>query len=237
MDRKPLEDLGMTPKESEVYLVLISLKSASIFEIMSRAKISRKSIYEILQKLLDKGLISHTTKDGKKTFSAAHPERLLEILKEKEQSLNAILPELSKKYHEKKEDLEVEVFLGNEGIKTVCNNILKVGMTMYAVSGNGEMYEHLPYYTAQYLKKRENIGIHRYAVYNESVRGKRLTPPLTEIRYAPPVYSSPLQFTVYGDHVNIHIYSDVNVTVHIYNKNIAEAFLNYFRLMWEISKK
>ncbi len=236
MNTAPLKHLGMTPKEIDVYLALISLKSASIFQLKSRARTSRKSIYEILQRLLDRGLISYTVKDGKKMFSAAHPERLIEIVREKEDEIKSILPQIEARYNENNESTKVEVFLGANGIKTISENVLRVGKPMYAVSGNAEMYDHLKYYTAQYLKRREALGIHRKAVYNDGARAKKLCPPLTEIRYAPRGYESPLQFTVYGDNVNMHIYADVIVGIHIQSKAVAESFMNYFRLMWEIAK-
>ena len=92
MDRKILEDIGLTPKEVDVYLALISLDAASISEIRNKANVSRKSIYEILQKLLDKGLVSYIVKDNKKQYMAATPERFIELLKEKEANLETILP-------------------------------------------------------------------------------------------------------------------------------------------------
>lgn len=237
MNAKPLEEIGMTPKEVEAYIALVSLKSASISEIMSRAKISRKSIYEVLEKLLDKGLVSYTVRDGKKHFNAAHPERLIEVLKEKEEGVRAILPDLLEKYKEDKEETKVEVFLGTDGIKTVSNNILRVCKPMYSVSGNAEMYDYLKYYTPQFIMQRAELGIKRKAVYNESARKKNLDPPLTEIRYVPEEYGSPIQFTVYGEHVNLLIYSEVPVAIHIQNKDIAKSFMNYFMLMWAVGKK
>ena len=237
MELKPLEDIGLTPKEADVYLALVGMKSVSMSEIMARANVSRKSIYEIMQRLLDRGLVSYTIKDGKKRFNAANPERLLEILKKKEENLRAVLPEILAKYREDAERTTVEVFLGIDGIRTVSDKILAVRKPMYAVSGNAEMHSHLKYYTPAFVKKRVLLNIKRSVVYNEGVRKMNLDLPLTEIRYVPEEYNSPIQFTVYGDNVNLLIYSDVPVAVHIQNSDIAKSFMNHFKLMWAIGKK
>ena len=87
MELKRLEALGLTPKEVDVYIALLGAESASISKLMADANVSRKSIYEILQKLLDKGLVKYTIQDNKKKFAAVSPERFLDILKEKQRSI------------------------------------------------------------------------------------------------------------------------------------------------------
>ncbi|MCK4808626.1 MAG: hypothetical protein KAS90_03330 [Candidatus Aenigmarchaeota archaeon] len=70
---------------------MLRAKYASIAQLIINAKVSRKSIYEILDKLLDKGLISYTIRDNKKQFTAANPLRLLDIIKEKQSNLETLL--------------------------------------------------------------------------------------------------------------------------------------------------
>jgi len=177
MDTKFLEELGLTPKEIDVYMSLLSLDSATIFEIKNKAKVSRMSIYEILQKLLDKGLISFTIKDGKKQYQAASPERLREYLKEKEATLETVIPTLMAKYKESKDKTTVEVFVGKEGMKTVTNDILKVGKPIFVLDGGGKIFDFLEYYMPQFLKKRTSSGISAKVVYTESFRKKKFSVP------------------------------------------------------------
>lgn len=79
-------------------MALLGTEPTSITQLMTNAKVSRKSIYEILNKLLDKELISYTIKDNKKQYNAMNPERLLEIQKEKQTRIEDRLPELLQKY-------------------------------------------------------------------------------------------------------------------------------------------
>ena len=239
MDTRILENLGLTPKEIDVYIALLGAESASIAKLMTNAKVSRKSIYEILDKLLDKGLISYTIKDNKKQFTAASPERLLDIVKEKQSNLETLLPELLKKYKESKEETTVRVFMGKEGMKAVSNNVLKENKNFYVIANEGNIFEFLKYYMPQFQKNAKKLGIYGNVVYSESARDKRLvTPAENDIRYAPNKYTSPMSVAIYGNNVNILIFSEENpVAIHIKNKEIAQSFMNYFNLMWAVGKE
>ncbi len=237
MNTAILSEIGMTQKEIDVYLTLISLKSATISEIINKAKVSRQSVYEIIQKLLDKGLISFITKDGKKQYVAANPKRLRDIQKEKLELLDNLLPELLAKYNENKEDMNVEVFVGKEGMKTITNNILKVGKSLYVLSNNARIFEVLQYYMLQFMQKRAKLGIKMNVIYSEAAREKKIEGELLEVRYVSEEYRLPLSIAVYGNHSNIIVYSENPVAMHIENKETAQSFMQYFNLMWKIAKK
>ena len=236
MDRKILEDTGLTPKEVDVYLALITSDSASISDIMNRAKVSRKSIYEILQKLLDKGLVSYTIKDNKKQYTAVTPEKLIDLLKEKEANLETILPELLRKHKESEEEISARVFIGKEGIKTVINSQL-TAKKIYVIAGNGEAFDYLRYFMPQFIKKRVRLKIKANILFNKNAREKKFNIPLAEVRYLPREYATPLTTVIYGDNLNFMIYSNNPLAIKIKSKEIAHSFMNYFNLMWSIAKK
>jgi len=237
MDKELLHELGLTKKEIDVYLALIRLKSAAILEIKNSAKVSRMSVYEILQKLLGKGLISFTTEDGKKCFHAANPERLMEILKEKEARLQEMLPELMKKYSESSEQTKIETFVGKEGMKTAMNNILKVGKPVCVLAGDESIFDFLRYFMPQFLKGRAKLRITAKIISDKSAKEKNLELPLSEVRYTPEEYSSPVDITIYGNNVNLLIFAENPIAIHMRGKEIAQSFMNYFNLMWKIAKK
>ncbi len=239
MDTKLLEEIGLTPKEVDVYLALMQSKSSSIFNLMNRAKVSRKSIYEILQKLLDKGLVSYTIQDNKKIFEAVSPERLIDLVKEKEANIQSMLPELMKRYQKNEKDVKVEVFLGTEGMKTVTNNILKEKKNFSVLANEGKIFEFLKYYMPQVQKRMKVLGIRGDVIYTESARDKKLlTPVENNIRFVPDKYNSPISIAIYGENVNILIYSEDNpVAIHLKSMDIAQSFMHYFNLMWKIGKE
>jgi len=101
MDTKPLEKIGLTKSEIRVYLALLKLGQTTAGPIVDEAKVTRSKIYDILERLKNKGLVSYITKESTKYFSAADPKSLLDYLEEKEkeiqddkESVKEILPEL-----------------------------------------------------------------------------------------------------------------------------------------------
>ena len=73
-----LEELGLTSNESKVYEALLSSGSSSIEQIAVRSKAHRRNIYDVLSKLLEKGLISEAFIHNRKEYRAIHPSRLLD---------------------------------------------------------------------------------------------------------------------------------------------------------------
>ena len=58
MDKKLLESIGMTSGEVSVYLALLDLGISSTGNIIKKSNVSSSKVYLILERLLQKGLIS-----------------------------------------------------------------------------------------------------------------------------------------------------------------------------------
>ncbi len=155
----------------------------------------------------------------------------------KETGIKTLLPELLAKYSENKEKLNVETFVGKEGIKTVTSNILKVGKPIYALIGKELIIDLLQYHMPQFIKKRTEQKIPAKMIYAESVRKRKMNIPLTELKYVSNESSSPITIIIYGDNVDILIFSEIPIALQMQNNEILQSFMNYFNLMWAIAKK
>jgi len=120
-----LLDIGLTNYESRVYLALLDLGKSTSGEILKKAELRTGKIYEILDSLEKKGLVSSIVESGVKKFSAADPKRVYDYLEEKkskikvqEQNLKKIIPEIVSKINSKKEKVNIEIFTGMKGLKT-----------------------------------------------------------------------------------------------------------------------
>src|SRR3989344_3673170 len=87
MYQKILQTLGFTHSEIAVYQALIKLKSSTTGPIVQQAHISSGKIYEILNKLIEKGLVTYITKAGRKYFQVTNPKRFYDYIEKKEQDL------------------------------------------------------------------------------------------------------------------------------------------------------
>ena len=75
-----LTNLGLTKSEVRVYLGLLRFNASSASEISENTGIYRKNVYDALNRLIKKGLVSSAKVETKRIFYAANPQRLLEFL-------------------------------------------------------------------------------------------------------------------------------------------------------------
>src|SRR3989344_4799497 len=131
MQKESLINLGLTDGESKVYLALLKLGSSTVGPIAKEAKVAYSNIYDILERLLEKGLISFILKEKTKHFQAVPPSRLNEFIEKKEEklqdeklSLKSLIPELEKLQNPKSRQ-EAEIFIGIKGIKTAYERLIE----------------------------------------------------------------------------------------------------------------
>src|SRR3989338_117689 len=122
MDTEVLEKIGLRKKEANSYLALLKLKSATVTQISQEARIDRTQTYDILEKLIDKGLCSFVIKNNVKYYSPSNPEQILIDFKEKQKELNNLMPQLLSLFQQPVEKVSVEIFKGKEGVKTILKD-------------------------------------------------------------------------------------------------------------------
>ena len=84
METELLQKIGMNKSEVKVYLKLLELGSSTTGPIMHHAKVSSSKIYGVLQRLIEKGLVSFIIKSKTRYYHASSPEALLDYVHEKE---------------------------------------------------------------------------------------------------------------------------------------------------------
>jgi sugar-specific transcriptional regulator TrmB len=73
----PLESIGLTKNEGKVYLTLLKTGTSKTGNLLKNSGLNSGKIYEILDSLKRKGLISETELDGTRHFS---PSRSTETI-------------------------------------------------------------------------------------------------------------------------------------------------------------
>src|SRR3989338_11486431 len=95
---KTFEELGLSPSEAKIYEVLLYDAETGVSDISKRAKVHRRNVYDALNRLLEKGLVFQIFQKGENLYRAVHPNKLMELLKEKQNSLEKTMPTLLKQY-------------------------------------------------------------------------------------------------------------------------------------------
>ena len=80
MIEQVLQEIGLTQNEIKVYLTLLELGESKTGEILKKSRLNSGRIYEILNSLQEKGLVSFILKSGVKYFRPADPKRVNDYL-------------------------------------------------------------------------------------------------------------------------------------------------------------
>jgi sugar-specific transcriptional regulator TrmB len=245
MDKQALIEIGLSGNEAEIYLALLNLGPSLVSKIVKKTGINRTNIYDRVERLIDKGLVSYIIKNNRKYFCAAEPKRILRFLEEKkdkieeeEKLINQLLPELEKIKPDLKNET-VEVFEGKEGLKTILENIIESKQNILTYGSDGNFSKILKFYFAHYLKILEKSKISMRVIFNHDDTKKPSEWKLrfAEVKYIPKEYKSPTETTIYGDNVVIFILTEEPRAILIKSKATAESYKNYFNLLWKIARK
>lgn len=126
-----LKLLGLNLKEIRFFEACFKIGPAVINEVAKEARLKRATAYLIAQDLIKKGLINEDFKEyGKKIFTV-DPEKLKNILANKQRALRRKeleieekLPQLQALYQASEIRPKVKVFEGNNGLLSVWKDIL-----------------------------------------------------------------------------------------------------------------
>src|SRR3989344_5880538 len=126
--QETLEKLGLTKNESKVYLALLDLGLTSSKNIINKTNLHRQIVYDSLNLLIEKGLVSYIIQANRKYFKVNDPKNFLEYFNKKQEEIERekeefkkILPKLEIK--QVKEEQGATVYEGNKGIKSLLDDM------------------------------------------------------------------------------------------------------------------
>jgi len=228
---------GLTENEAKVYIALLEFGPNPAGAVSRKSGLHRRVVYDTTEMLIKKGLIGYIQKNNKKLFQASNPNRILELIKEKEESIKDILPEMLGFYNKTREKEETNFYKGKNGLKTVFEDQIEEGKEILILGASPLAYEIMEFYFHWFDKKRIVNKIKTKIIFNKDKQEKVRKIPLSEVRYLPEKYSSPLAVNIYGDKVAIILWSKENpFAIVIKQKDIADGYKKYFELMWKIAK-
>ncbi len=231
-----LEKAGLTRVEAKVYLALLDLGPSLAGQISKKTGVHRRNIYDSLDRLAEKGLVSYIVKNNRKYFEATNPERLVDLIKEKEEELKQSIPQLSELFTKTKVKEETLFYKGKEGLKSVFEDQLKEGGKEILVLGaSADASSILSFYLKWYNQRRKERKIKLRIIANTFSRGK-MKAPLSEIRYISDL--GPAAINVYADKVAIILWSmEKPLAVVIKNRDVANSYRVFFEHIWKVARK
>jgi len=227
---KVLENIGMSPNEIKVYLTLTDNGTSKAGKIAKLSQIDRSSCYNSLKKLIEKGLVSYVIMENVKWFQVAGPRRLLDYVKEQEEEVKEILPELQGRHKANKQEGQVRLFKGTKGIKTIFLDMIRTGSNNYVFGSEGQLSDRMPEFVQQFNRMKNEKGIKTKMIIRKG--RDELDNSNSKHRFLN-VKSSPAVTNIYGDKIAIIIWTDEPEGIIIENEAAAKAYKSYFDVMWE----
>ncbi len=231
-----LKELGLSEGEIKVYIALLILGESQVNKIKTKTKMHRTTIYDFLDKLIKKGLASYVVKNNVKFYRSAHPSKLEELIKEKKEHLEEVLPSLIKMSELEKKQLKVDVYEGVEGFKTLLNKTLNESKELLSFGIDETKFEEkFPHIIKNYIKKERKFG-HRERLIAEKSTKFVYKYSHMHYRYIDKKFFSPTPTMIFGNNVGFLIWDPLTVIM-INNNDLADAYRKHFELLWKIADK
>lgn len=250
MEVSYLKEAGLTDGEIKVYLSLLRLGSVTTGLIIEYSKISRSIVYHILDKLIEKGLVSYIIKNKTKYYQAAQPNKILDYIKEREEKIKKnreevekFIPELILQQNSFKQS-EVNLYFGLKGIRTAYEHIYsklkkREGFYFLGISPTEPVQQDI--YWERDHKKRIKAGIRCKLLFNQGtpkeVIKNRNNYKWCEAKIMSSAIKTPAMFMTYKDTTTIILQELSAIAVEIINPEITDSFQAYFNEYWKRAKK
>jgi len=253
MRAEELQRLGLNKSEAKVYLALLELGSSSAGIITDKAQVSPSKIYWVLEKLLQKGLISYIIKGKTKFYSAASPQKLKDYLEEEKKEieqrgklLESMLPKLMRVEKAAEDKQEAEIFIGFPAMKNAY-------FTMYDSAKKGD--EHLVFLRSaeeegkpeavlffnRLHKKSMEVGLKRKLISQDTAeawklfrKGAYARRKGDEVRFAETI---PEGINILNNYVLFMHLAEKPICVLIRSRQMADDYKQFFYKVWKKSKK
>jgi sugar-specific transcriptional regulator TrmB len=237
MDNKQhqiLSNLGFEEREIKMYTTMIKGGTQTALQISKKTDIDRSSIYDLLKKMIHKGIVSEVIINDTKHFTVLSPNELLVHFKEKYSALENIIPELSKLSEEKNLNVNCKLFSGKNGILTVIKDLLESGEDYKAIGIREEFEEFIGYVNDQALLKLMNTNVKEIAIADKKAKFKKA--PNGIYKYIDKRLMPTFSTLIYSDKVTFFLFKDPYTAIQIQNNDIRKAIEQYFDIIWESLK-
>lgn len=244
-----LEDLGLSPNEAKIYESLVEKGESSVSEISVSANIHRRNTYDAIERLIKKGLCFQIFSTTENKYNAVDPDKLIELLAEKQDKLLEAMPSLKKKFGSRLAPEEAYIYRGYEGQKNVWRDVLRVGEDSFFIGAKGAWFDpnldvgRNAFFKEANRKKIKFIQLFDIEVKNKLPNFPKHFPGNLQYRFLPKEYSTNSGIHVFGDYVVTYtgvtigkLAKDVVIFM-IHSKDLAESYRKWFWYMWDKSSE
>jgi urea transport system substrate-binding protein len=242
-----LEEIGLSDSEAKLYVALLRHGQQTITFLSKKAGINRGLGYTLLHDLMEKGLVTKTTKGKVFYFAPLDPKQLVEYLEKqkkdissKQERVQAMLGQLESITNPLTAKPKIRFYDGARGAKTVLDTILmadrkelKAFLSLEDITTfvGTEQF-------GSFIKKLSTNGFGLEAVCTrtkeaESVEGMQTdTKQKRQIRFASLDMAFPMTMFIFDDKIAIISSSEENFALIIESQEYADMQQRLFNMVW-----
>ena len=242
-----LKEYGLNDKEIEVFLCLVRKKELTAYRISKEIKYHRATTYDILDKLILKGFVSKSEKEGKQYYSVNEISNVLGKVKEKEAILLSMIPEINKLVSKEKTIVKhIDTPKAYNEIDTKIYELIKENKLtyVYIIGNSPELTTNTSLILVEKLIKElsnfksiKKLDIR--GIWNSKFKNDKFMKQFNILGKNRFLENLPSKSTlmIFDNYIAILYFSEYDNVIEIKNKEISEEFKTYFNNLWRIAKK
>ncbi len=248
-----LANLGVDSEESGLYALLLETGPIAAGKLAGRTGFARSSLYGILSRMQDKGLIAQSIRNGTKVFSAQDPAKInvlfqekIEELKLQQSNYRKLLPNLLANATSQLLTPKFQLYEGHDGLKSLLQDMLLYNdlqtaalwpiKSMVAIL-SPEFFRYLNkerirnrLYTRAIWPVKQCVDIARHPYLGSGTEFYR------EIRIAPKNMDFSMGYWIYADKVAFIASKRESFGFTIQSPELVGLLMTQFEIIWQISK-
>lgn len=243
---KAFESVGIPKMQTTVYLDLLKNRESTATQVAKRTRMHRANVYDTLNKLKERNLVYLTNKDGHQVFAALPTDLILNQEKDKLENLKSAMSYINTTYISGQTP-KVYTLEGLNAIKSILFSLLEKKSEIFWIYGLAEnenliniLNDKLMHsFHIERIKKNIELKLLFYKIPHEEIKTLSNL-KFTEARLLPKAQqskSSQITQIVCEGYVYITLWVHPIHTIVIENEIISKEYLDFYKIIWEYSKK
>lgn len=242
IEQRTLEEIGLTKKESKVYLACLELGVDSVLNIAKKAEVKRPSVYIVLDSLIKKGLVTKIPSKKAVLYSAEDPQKILIGFDQKRQNLKDVLPLLRAAHKKDAERPQIRFYEGKDEMKKIYEeDIYLAKEILFYGTSIKDFIEQFPdtFEKGEKLFKKNKTKVREIVSsdpFDQRYAKKYSNPPFWQIIALPEGSNFFSDNIIWRNKVAITSLKKLFMVV-IESEDIANTYRTIFELIWKSLKK
>jgi predicted DNA-binding transcriptional regulator len=240
-----LKKIGLTNNEAKVYKILLETGETAVGPIVKKLGMHRQVIYDALEGLMEKNLVVNSIIGKTNHYKITNPKNILDNIKVQERIAGNLIEEINKKLVGQTKRQEIRIYEGEKAYRELVlrnDERMPVNSELLVLACLAEKHTKMLEVGGTLNKSnelRQKKNIKTKLLFSEEYRKeeKSMKRVKRECRFLKQEHTAPISIQIWHDSVTLISFDAEVVAVQMESKDIHDAYLSYFKLLWNIAKK